>query len=341
MGHLPPVYILGTGCLDEAWAQLRPIVLNNRRVPEADALTRILSSGGSATLALADRIPPSVLRQIEPEADATVVVAAPAAGTDDRGSADLVTDLWRTAPAIAALLGEHLLEAGAVIFSGCSFRRPDALSAGMGDPVTAAVAAIIAQGGNLKAVLIPLDAESAPPSDPPGLSSKSRPEGRWLADLIGSIDQQRLLCNIRSRADAAAVRAGLLLWHDFPDESHAISQSIEGEGRNRAGDYWHAIMHRREPDYGNAKYWFRRVGRQAVFEALAARAPRLIADAGEVGHRLLRRVTPNGTWDPLAFVDACAEAECTGDEETGILLRRIQSDEMLLLLRQTVRDALA
>lgn len=39
------------------------------------------------------------------------------------------------------------------------------------------------------------------------------------------------------------------------DRSHSISQSDDSP----EGSFWHGIMHRRERDFGNAKYWFRRV----------------------------------------------------------------------------------
>ena len=52
---------------------------------------------------------------------------------------------------------------------------------------------------------------------------------------------------------AQACLAGLWLYHDFLDESHSISQEIA----TSTGSFWHGIMHRREPDPSNAKYWFR------------------------------------------------------------------------------------
>src|SRR5688572_8078834 len=56
---------------------------------------------------------------------------------------------------------------------------------------------------------------------------------------------------------AACCVAGVWLLHDFLDESHTLSQGID----TSAGSFWHGIMHRREGDFSNAKYWFRHTGR--------------------------------------------------------------------------------
>jgi len=59
---------------------------------------------------------------------------------------------------------------------------------------------------------------------------------------------------IADREMAQLCISGLWLLHDFLEESHRISQQIDSS----SGSYWHGIMHRREPDYSNSKYWFRR-----------------------------------------------------------------------------------
>ena len=50
--------------------------------------------------------------------------------------------------------------------------------------------------------------------------------------------------------------AGLWLYVDELDTSHTVSQAID----NPTGSYWHGIMHRREGDFSNSHYWFRKVG---------------------------------------------------------------------------------
>ncbi|MCA9079697.1 MAG: hypothetical protein KDA58_04020 [Planctomycetaceae bacterium] len=145
--------------------------------------------------------------------------------------------------------------------------------------------------------------------------------------------------NAKSQEDAQAVRAGILQFWDELNRSHEYSQSIEGEGRHVAGDFWHGIMHRREPDYHNSKYWFRRVGQHPVFPELAEQAATILAnttEAADWSHRLTR-----GGWDSFAFVDLCQRAARDEDSPLGIAARQIQLTEMLLLLNSTWHDAVA
>ena len=106
---------------------------------------------------------------------------------------------------------------------------------------------------------------------------------------------------IVDRNMARACLAGVWLYHDFLDESHHISQEVE----TPTGSYWHGIMHRREPDYSNAKYWFRRVGRHEIFAPLVQAARTIIADTDMTE---LSGLTAAADWDALKFVDACEAA---------------------------------
>lgn len=157
----------------------------------------------------------------------------------------------------------------------------------------------------------------------------------WMRDAIASVT----LPNVISREDAVAVQAGLFQFHDDLDRSHSLSQSVQGAGRHAAGDYWHAIMHRREPDYGNSKYWFRRVGSHPVFDELSRLAEPILGNCPDpAADRWKRRLCGSG-WDPMAFVDCCESCE---DDEAAPLARaarEIQLLEMLLLLDQTCCDA--
>lgn len=274
------------------------------------------------------------------EADVTVIVEDASRAAGGRASADLAAVIWQSFPSIAALLSDRVSSAGAVVFSPTAFQRVQRQVEGSADPITAAVLATISAGGNVRAVLMPGDSNSAPPSEPAELAPASpHPGTGWRCKLIESFDVSASLGGIASRPDEIAVRAGLLLWHDLLDESHRQSQSIEGEGMHAAGDYWHAIMHRRERDYGNSKYWFRRVGRSPVFEPLASRVVRNSRDGGQAVEQIAARIAPDGRWDPFAFVDACQAVEGASESAAALFLRQIQADEMLLLLWRTCLDA--
>lgn len=171
----------------------------------------------------------------------------------------------------------------------------------------------------------------------------STPPRRELEWLFGELRLARLsdLCgDVVSPADATAVLAGLWLLHGDADASHRQSQSIEDEGRHRCGNFWHAIMHRQEPDYGNSKYWFRRVGQHPIFPELARHADELIAaDGSESARRWRAKLGTPNVWNASAFVDWCEAAARENDASQIELIRRIQFVEMHLLLRASYADA--
>lgn len=129
----------------------------------------------------------------------------------------------------------------------------------------------------------------------------------------------------RDPAMAEACRAGLWLYHGHLDRSHQISQGLD----TPAGCYWHGLMHRREGDHGNAKYWFRRVGDHAIHAALQATASGLASAAQDPDAGFL---AGQDAWDAAAFVDLCAAVK-DGRAACEALCRQIQAREWALLFQ--------
>ncbi|MBW3597367.1 MAG: hypothetical protein KY475_08840 [Planctomycetes bacterium] len=159
-------------------------------------------------------------------------------------------------------------------------------------------------------------------------------QNRAARPQLERLTEESLLAGreVADRDMARCCLSGLWLAHDFLDESHRISQEIS----TPEGSYWHGIMHRREPDFSNAKYWFGRVGEHPVFAPLCESA-RELAEQCET--------TPDSaflgrqeTWDPFRFIDLCEASyrRPSGDAE---LCRRIAREEWRLLFDHCWRQA--
>ena len=125
------------------------------------------------------------------------------------------------------------------------------------------------------------------------------PERLWDNSLTAKIDKLTA---------APLAKAGLHLLNDDIHNCHNIAQEHE----NPDGNYWHAILHRREPDYWNSKYWYKRVGNHPVIQQMKNE---------EVG------------WDPFEFVDQCEKFNTAKE-------RQLQFKEMKFLLKHTIEKYL-
>src|SRR5947209_5025003 len=94
------------------------------------------------------------------------------------------------------------------------------------------------------------------------------------------------------------LRAGLFFYFNCWTDAHQVSQNIE----NAEGSYWHALIHRQEPDAFNAGYWFQRAGTHPIFPQLRRFAA-------------LRGVNFGLEWDPIKFVEYCGKIRAGSPEE--------------------------
>src|ERR1700694_3407702 len=99
--------------------------------------------------------------------------------------------------------------------------------------------------------------------------------GRCSSDRARQLLQSKTAAELFPQAHAPeATLSGLYLYFSCLEEAHTIAQEIA----TAEGSYWHGIMHRQEPDAGNAGYWFRQVGTHAIFPALREAAAEIGVD---------------------------------------------------------------
>jgi hypothetical protein len=164
-----------------------------------------------------------------------------------------------------------------------------------------------------------MTAQSLHPADrlPSEIAHLLRPElpplgpGRPQQALAGSLQEAdpngwKRRAGALSADAAACCMAGLWLWNGFLEDSHSLSQSIH----TPEGSWWHGIMHRREPDPGNASYWFRRVGDHPLAGPLADGVRAQLAGRDvPVAASWLQTAD---RWDAFRFIDLCEQARGRG-----------------------------
>ena len=106
---------------------------------------------------------------------------------------------------------------------------------------------------------------------------------------------------VRDRPDLIA---GLWLYVDELDKAHVASQELE----TPTGSYWHAIVHRREADFDNARYWFRRVAKHPAMDLIDL-------TGGGAGSG-----TAVAAYDPVALVNQVERAHERGDLSNPALI---------------------
>jgi hypothetical protein len=127
-----------------------------------------------------------------------------------------------------------------------------------------------------------------------------------------------------SEPDAAL--AGLWLYFSCFEEAHQLIP----DSNTSDTQYWHAILHRREPDAGNAAYWFRKVGRHPIYHALGIEAAAIIRKHPEAEFRV-------GRWDPYDFVEFCERARRQPGSKQELAAQEIQHAEWKLLFQHCAR----
>lgn len=151
--------------------------------------------------------------------------------------------------------------------------------------------------------------------------------------LDGVTPEQLFVQPIKNLDDARAALAGLWLWLDALNESHVIAQDI----LSPTGSFWHAILHRREGDFSNAKYWYRRCESHHVNKMMGAIASSLAGDL--TSDRLVAHAVGGG-WNPIGFVDLVQAVHHKPADPRFALAVRLQRAEWQALFTHCVRTAI-
>jgi len=159
-------------------------------------------------------------------------------------------------------------------------------------------------------------------------------EGNATArDLLEGVQASDLITGpIARRDEANGLLAGLWLYFDWLDQSHAISQKIE----SATGSFWHGIMHRREGDFSNSKYWYNRTDGHPIYQTLTVRAAEVVNPFP--ADKSVYRLVAHG-WDSAVFVDLVQQVYRDQSDPRHRLCVALQELEWRTLFEHCTRAA--
>jgi len=153
----------------------------------------------------------------------------------------------------------------------------------------------------------------------------TEPINRDLLERVRKLDPAELAegQEIKNESMLVLLKGALFFGLDALDEAHKIFQDGSGD----LASYWHGMIHRRESDFDNARYWFRRTGELPFFSVL---------------HRTASNISPTmarqSNWTPYLFTGQCEQVRF-GDSDLKVECVALQRAEFEKLLDYTWRQA--
>ncbi|MSU32498.1 MAG: hypothetical protein EXS25_07550 [Pedosphaera sp.] len=126
------------------------------------------------------------------------------------------------------------------------------------------------------------------------------------------------------------ILATAFLFNDHHDDAHDLIEDLKCP----EGCLIHSLLHRREPDYWNARYWLRRNPNHPIYRRLTSYLKAQSMGAAEM--IVFQRLTLSGVVDPIALVDECVNYAGKPDQLESLFLKRVQHAEFHALAEHLI-----
>ena len=174
---------------------------------------------------------------------------------------------------------------------------------------------------------------------------------RFLKPYIDKSETAKLFSNhqLISHIHGDLIRNALYHNNDDLDAAHQICQDVGNTSSLPEISYWHGIIHRREPDFNNARSWFQRSqdlqANDTLYHAIYNLLQRAIqmpdyGNAREIALQFLKHLQNQETWDALYFLNLCETQSQNKDPHLEKLLEDIQAIEFQTLFHWTFQQAI-